>query len=382
MTKSVQILGVTGSVGTSTASIILEHREEFCVDNIVADRNWEKLAQQAIELRAKNIVIAQEKYYEQLKSTLSGHKIKVHAGKSAMLELAREKYDVTVSSIVGLDGLEPTMEAVKGSSIVALGNKESIVCAGPLLLSAALRYDSTIIPIDSEHSALFQVLERRNKDAITKMTLTGSGGPFRNRSLDDMMHVTKDEALRHPTWSMGSKISIDCATMMNKALEVIEAHQLFNISYHLIDIVIHPESVVHGLIEYTDGSTLAHLGMPNMRTPIAYALFYPTRGNIAHQPLNLSQLGSLNFSSPDYRRFPLLKLALDVAHEGEQSRLVIMNAANEKAVELFLREQISYMMIHQSVERTLQRLQTTELSSIQDILKLHAAAKALTEEQF
>ncbi|WP_053332617.1 1-deoxy-D-xylulose-5-phosphate reductoisomerase [Candidatus Jidaibacter acanthamoebae] len=367
--RTVQIQGSTGSIGTQTLKIIREHPDKFKVKTLSARSNWKLLAEQAVEFDVEDIIIENESFYNELKSSLSGKKINIHAGSDALIEIAGKPYDVTIAGIMGVNALEPTVAAIKSSKVIGLANKESIICASEIMLSSAYKYKTRIIPVDSEHSAIFQSLDLSQKDKVASITLTASGGPFRNKTLKEMENVTPEEAVNHPNWKMGGKISVDSATLMNKGLELIEACKLFNLLPSKVEVIIHPESIIHGLVNYDDGSTIAQLSHPNMCVPISYALFYPDRLNIKHKALNLSELSKLHFEAPDYIRFPLLKLAIDTASKS-QSEIIALNVANEVAVKAFLQGKIKFLDIYHIVNNTLEKFNPIKLNTLQDTLQL------------
>ncbi len=355
--RKISILGATGSVGRAAIDVIAGARgseTEFSVVSVTANANVELLASQAKQLGAQFAAVADEQLYEDLKTALGGTGIAVGAGATALVEAASANADCVVSAIVGVAGLESTLAAVQSGANVALANKESMVCAGPLLKEAARRSGATILPIDSEHNAIFQVLDRPER--VEKVTLTASGGPFRTRTLEQMKAATPEEALRHPNWSMGSKITIDSATMMNKGLELIEAAYLFDLNADQLEVVIHPSSIVHSLVSYDDGSVLAQLGQPDMRIPISYALAWPSRMRLPDvQRLDLAAIGSLEFFPPDTKRFPALALAQQCLELGGASP-VVLNASNEVAVDAFLQGRIGFLEIADCVEEALETL--------------------------
>jgi 1-deoxy-D-xylulose-5-phosphate reductoisomerase len=365
--KTVQIQGSTGSIGTQALSIIKEHPDKFFVETLSARNNWQLLAKQAIEFSAKKVIIEDDKYHSELKDYLKDKPIEVYAGRNSLIELASAPHDVTISGIVGIAALEPTLEAIKGSKIIGLANKESIICAGDIMLSEAAKHNSQIIPVDSEHSAIFQCLDNSEFDKIRKITLTASGGPFRNKSLEEMKSVTPEEAIKHPNWNMGGKVSVDSATLMNKGLELIEACKLFTLPVGKVNVVIHPESIIHGMVNYEDGSSIAQLSIPSMRTPISYALHYPNRLDITHTELDLASLSKLTFEEPDFNRFPLLKLAIDIAHLS-QSEIVALNMANEVAVNAFLQHKIKFLDIHKLVSKVIDMFSPVSVTSIAEVI--------------
>lgn len=367
--RTIQIQGSTGSIGTQTLSIIKEHIDKFKVKTLTAKSNWKLIADQAIEFSVENIAIEDEKFYPELKSYLSGKKVNIVAGRKNLIELSGSTHDVTIAGIMGISALEPTIAAIENSNIVGLANKESIICASEIMLAAAKKHNTKIVPLDSEHSAIYQSLDKAQKDKVSSITLTASGGPFRNKTLEEMADVTPEEAVKHPNWQMGGKISVDSATLMNKGLEVIEACKLFDLTPEKVEVVVHPESIIHGLVNYVDGSTIAQLGTPSMRTPISYALLYPERLRIEHKPLNLAELARLNFEAPDYNRFPLFKLAIDTASKS-QFEIVVLNVANEIAVNAFLENKIKFLDIYKVVSNALQGFIPIKLTTLEDTLNL------------
>ncbi len=364
--KSVCILGSTGSVGESTLSLIREKPADFDVRTLTANKNITKLAEQAREFGAKKAVIGDSALYADLAELLAGTDIEVAAGEEALVDAAGEKVDWVMSAIVGAAGLAPTLAAVRTGSTIALANKESLVCGGSLVLESVRAHGATLLPVDSEHNAIFQVLDPNQLDQVERLILTASGGPFLQFSKEDMRHVTREQALAHPNWDMGAKISIDSATMMNKGLELIEAFHLFPVTEDQISILVHPQSVVHSLVEYRDGSVLAQMGTPDMRTPISYALGWPNRHAFKAQHLKLGQIGTLTFQDPDDQRFPALRLAKEALTAG-QSAPTILNASNEIAVAGFLEGRIGFLDIADIVEETLEMTEFIRFSDISDI---------------
>jgi len=353
--RRVVILGSTGSVGVSTLDLLGRVDAEFEILALTAGRNVVDLAEQALRWRPKLAVIRDESGVEELRSRLNGSGVAVAAGDSAIIEAAGQGADWVMSAIVGAAGLAPTLAAARAGSTIALANKESLVCAGPALLAIAAQSGGRVIPVDSEHSAIFQVFERLNAAAVRRLILTASGGPFRDWTLASMKGATPEQAVAHPNWNMGAKISVDSATMMNKGLETIEAAYLFDMSPHKIDIVIHPQSMVHSLVEYADGSTLAQLGPPDMRAPIACAWAWPERVSWDAPGLDLAAIGSLTFEAPDEIRFPALAIARSALITGGGAPAA-MNAANEVAVGAFLHGETGFLDIAGTVEETLARM--------------------------
>lgn len=377
--RTISILGVTGSIGQSTKEVVQKARESFDVEVVTGGKNVGLLARSAQELQAKCAVIAEESLYSDLKKALSGTTIEVKAGKSALIAAASRPVDWVMAGISGAVGLEPTMAAVQTGTKVALANKESLVCAGALIKDAAQKTGAVLLPADSEHNAIFQLLNQRHNDHILRIILTASGGPFRTYSKEQLKTVTLAQALNHPNWAMGAKITIDSATMMNKGLEVIEAYHLFPVNKDQIDVIIHPQSLVHGVVEYQDGSTLAQLGYPDMKTPISITLAWPDRMAIEHNPLRLTQLNQLTFEPVDYERFPALELAFNALNEGGSAPLVL-NTANEVAVRYFLNQQLDFLNIAEVVAAMLDQWNYPAATTIIEVLALIEEVEAKTIE--
>ena len=373
--RRITVLGSTGSVGKSTVSLLEAAQDgEFDVVALVAGRDWQGLAAQARRLKARHAVLADATQYKYLKDALAGTGIEAAAGPEAVVAAASLPADWTMAAIVGAAGLPATMAALARGGIMAIANKESLVCAGEPVLAAARAGGATILPVDSEHNAIFQALDMRDPSAIAKIILTASGGPCRTMTLAEMAAVTPEVAVRHPVWSMGAKISVDSATMFNKGLELIEAARLFPVPEARIEVLVHPQSTVHGLVQYTDGSVLAQLGTPDMRTPIAHALAWPARMAAAVPPLDLIALGKLEFFAPDPVRFPALRLSRDALCAGGGAP-TILNAANEIAVGLFLEKRLRFLDIAAVVEETLSRLGAPEAADLPAIMAHDAAAR-------
>ncbi len=372
--RRVTILGSTGSVGRNTVDLISRNREAFTVEALVAASNVDALAAQARDLGARWAVIADPKRYQELKEALAGTNIGVAAGPEAVDEAGDRPADWVMSAIVGAAGLPPTLAAIRRGSVVAFANKECLVCAGDLLMREVQRHGATLLPVDSEHSAIFQVFDFAQAAQIEKIILTASGGPFREFDHAAMARVTPKQAVAHPNWSMGAKISVDSATMMNKGLEVIEAHHLFRMPAERIEVLVHPQSVIHSMVAYTDGSVLAQLGTPDMRTPIAYALGWPNRIEAPSPRLDLARLARLTFEPPDETRFPALALAREALRLGGGAP-TILNAANEVAVSAFLQGEIGFLDIARSVEETLRVLPHTAPATIEDVRRLDLEAR-------
>jgi 1-deoxy-D-xylulose-5-phosphate reductoisomerase len=374
--RSVSVLGSTGSVGCNTIDLIERQRDAFVVEALTAHRNVDLLAEQARRLGARLAVIADPSRYAALRDALAGSGVEAAAGPEAIVDAAARPADWVMAAIVGAAGLAPTLAAIRRGAMVALANKEVLVCAGSLVMEEAARHGAKLLPVDSEHNAIYQVFDAAQPDAIDRIILTASGGPFRELSFDAMGHVTPEQAVKHPNWAMGAKISVDSATMMNKGLELIEAYHLFQLGDDRIDIVVHPQSIVHGLVVYRDGSVLAQLGSPDMRTPIAYTLAWPKRMAAPTKRLDLAALAQLTFQAPDDRRFPALRLARAALQQGGGSP-TILNAANEIAVHAFLERAIGFLDIARIVERTLETLGTTVLSTLDDVHHYDREARRL-----
>jgi len=372
--RRVTILGSTGSVGCNTIDLIDRQPGAFQVEALTAYDNVELLAEQSRRLRPVLAVVADPARYPALKEALSGSGVQVAAGPEAVLEAAFLPAEWVMAAIVGAAGLAPTLEAVRRGAVVALANKECLVCAGSLMTAEIARCGATLLPVDSEHSAIFQVFDFERLDAVERIILTASGGPFRRFSRDEMALVTPAQAVKHPNWSMGAKISVDSATMMNKGLELIEAHHLFGLPEDRIEILVHPQSVVHSLVAYIDGSVLAQLGSPDMRTPIAYALAWPRRMAAPSARLDLAEIASLTFEAPDPVRFPAMALARQALKDGGGAPTVL-NAANEVAVAGFLAGRVAFLDIARVVEETLAGVPQCRLVSFEQVHELDRLAR-------
>ena len=376
--KSITILGSTGSIGKSTVDIIRREPDKYRVAALTGNQNVSLLAEQAKLLNAGLAVTADETKYAELKELLSGTTVRVAAGFQAVVDAAKEDADWTMSSIVGAPGLLPTMEVVKRGRTLALANKETLVCAGEIVMKAIREYHTTLIPVDSEHSAIFQTLEEKHRGAVDRILLTASGGPFREKDAAFMEKATPEQAVAHPNWSMGAKISVDSATMMNKGLEIIEACHLFNFPVDKIEVLVHPQSIVHSAVGYVDGSVLAHMGMPDMRTPIAYALAWPDRMVSPTARLDFTKMSALTFAAPDEKRFPALRLAKECQAKG-QTATAVMNAANEVAVGAFLNRRIGFSDIVRIVEKVVEISPLDPVSTIQDVIAADGEARKTAE---
>lgn len=376
--RTVSIFGATGSVGASTLDLIRRDRDNFRVIALTANENVDALADLAIEFDAEIAVIADPQHYDHLKSRLSGTKVEAAAGEDKLSAAAALGADWTMAAIVGCAGLAPTLAALKCGKTVALANKEALVSAGPLMMAKALDAGATLLPVDSEHNAIFQCLQGGKIDQVRKITLTASGGPFRTWSREQMAIVTPEQAVAHPNWDMGAKISVDSATLMNKGLELIEAHHLFPVGLSNIDILVHPQSVIHSMVEYKDRSTLAQLGSPDMRIPIASALAWPVRMETDCAPLDLATIAKLDFELPDYDRFPALKIARESIEAGGTVPAVL-NAANEVAVAAFLDRAIQFLDITEIVSRALNSYSPPQPDSLADIYAADKEARLRAE---
>ena len=377
--RTISIFGATGSVGLSTLDLVRQHRDAYRVLALTANGNSADLAALAKEFGAQLAVVADEAAYPALKEALAGTDIQAAAGPEALIDAARLGADWTMAAIVGCAGLAPTLAAIEMGKTVALANKEALVSAGDLMLAAVERSGATLLPVDSEHNAIFQCLAGSDIAYVRKITLTASGGPFRQFTVEQMRDVTPEQAVAHPNWSMGAKISVDSATLMNKGLEFIEAHHLFPVGLDKLDILVHPQSVIHSMVEYQDCSTLAQLGSPDMKIPIASALAWPARIATDCLPLDLAAIGQLTFEAPDEARFPALRLCRDAAAAGG-ARPAILNAANEIAVAAFLDKKIAFLDIAAMVDKVLADYVPDAPSSLEDLFSIDAAARRYAAE--
>lgn len=377
--KNIAILGSTGSIGTQTLDIISEYPQKFRAYLLTANHNIDLLVKQAIKYLPKKVIIADESLYSDLKQRLESYPIEVLSGSRNIAEAVKEEnIDIVVTAMVGYSGLAPTIEAIKSNKIIALANKETLVVAGELITNLLKTSNSKIIPVDSEHSAIFQCLEGEKYEHAQKIILTASGGPFRTKSIDELQYVTVKDALNHPNWSMGAKVTIDSASMMNKGFEMIEAHWLFGCPAKQIEIAIHPQSIIHSMVQFEDGSIKAQLGTPDMHLPIRYALGYPERLATKQPPLQLSQYSTLTFEAPDMNKFPLLAYAFDAIHMGGNEPCVL-NAANEIAVEAFLKEQIRFIDMPKLVAKTLDKICFIPKPSYDNLVETNNEARAFAK---
>ncbi len=372
--RSVSVLGSTGSIGTSTVDLLLANPDGFRVRALAGGRNIALLAEQARALSAEVAVIADVACLPELERLLAGSGVDVAAGSDAVVAAASLPADWTMAAITGAAGLPSTLAAIRRGGAIALANKEALVCAGEVMLRAVSAAGATLLPVDSEHNAIFQAMAEGNADAVERIVLTASGGPFRTASFEEMARATPEAALRHPTWTMGAKISIDSATMFNKGLELIEAARLFNLSEDRIGVLVHPQSVVHGIVYWRDGSMLAQLGSPDMRIPIAHALAWPGRMATSSPRLDLAALGQMQFFEPDAGRFPALRLARDALRAGGGGP-TIMSAANEVAVDAFLMRRLGFTDIAVLVEDVMDRLGSPAADTLDDVMELDGAAR-------
>jgi 1-deoxy-D-xylulose-5-phosphate reductoisomerase len=377
--KKISILGATGSIGQSTLDLVSKNRDRFQCVALTAQDNVAALAQAAKDFGASMAVIGNEARYDELKAALAGTDIEIAAGATGLIEAADADASLVMSAIVGAAGLKPTLKAIERGATIALANKETLVSAGPVVQRALAKSGAKLLPVDSEHNAIYQVFDAAQPHTVTKVILTASGGPFRDHSRSQMAGMTPAQAVKHPKWSMGAKISVDSATLMNKGLELIEAFQLFPVTVDQLDVIIHPQSVVHSLVEYIDGSMLAQLGSPDMRTPIAYALAWPERMVSPSPRLNLAEIAKLEFFAPDMDRFPALALAWDCLRAGGRSP-TILNAANEVAVAAFLNHQIGFLDIAAVVADVCASLGTGDLGSLEDVLAIDAEARLVARK--
>ena len=377
--RRVSILGATGSVGKSTLDLINRQQGAYKVVALTAQRNVALLAAQARQFNAELAVIGDPALYDALKDALAGSGVEVAAGPQALCDAAQRPSDWVMAGIVGAAGLGPTFAAIRQGVIVALANKECLVCTGELMLEEVRRSNATLLPVDSEHNAIYQVFDFNRPKTIERIILTASGGPFLNLDVTAMARVTPAQAVAHPNWDMGDKISVDSATMMNKGLELIEAYHLFPVAPEQIEILIHPQSVVHSLVGYVDGSVLAQLGAPDMRTPIAYALAWPDRMQTPTERLDLAHIGNLGFEAPDHMRFPSLRLAREALMVGGTAPTVL-NAANEIAVAAFLAERLGFLEIARVVEEALSKIAATPVADLADIAAADTEARATARE--
>ena len=377
--KNIGVLGSTGSIGTQTLDIIAEYPERFRASVLTARRQWRMLAEQALRFRPDLVVIGEENYYAPLREALAGSGIEVAAGAKAIEEAAAHKAtDTVVTAMVGYSGLLPTISAIKAGKTIALSNKETLVVAGELITGLCREYGVDIVPVDSEHSAIFQCLVGENREEMRKIILTASGGPFRKLSKEQLSEVTPSDALKHPNWDMGAKVTIDSASMMNKGFEMIEARWLFDCPPERIEVVVHPQSIVHSMVEYRDGSVKAQLGVPDMHTPIRYALSYPSRLHTEARPMRLEDYASLTFERPDLEKVPLLGYACDAIEKGG-TMPCILNAANEIAVQAFLEGRIRFTDMPFIARKTMEAAPWSADTDLETLVATNEAARTIAE---
>ena len=366
--KKIAILGSTGSIGTQTLDVVRAHSDELEVVALAAGSNKERLKEQIREFHPELVSLSDERKAQELKEELAGEAVEVVCGMDGLIEVAGiDSADVVVTAVVGMMGILPTMEAIRKGKDIALANKETLVTAGHLIIPMAREYGVSILPVDSEHSAIFQCLQGEPKKALDKILLTASGGPFRGKSAEFLETVTLEDALNHPNWSMGPKITIDSSTMVNKGLEVMEAKWLFGVDYSQIEVVIQPQSIIHSMVQYIDGAVIAQLGTPDMRVPIAYALFYPERRRLPGDRLDFSKLSQITFEKPDYKVFRGLSLAIEAGKTGG-TMPTVFNAANERAVAKFLKGEIKYTDIVRSIEKCMDAHKVSAHPDLEEIL--------------
>ena len=377
--RRVTILGSTGSVGCNTLDLVARDPSAYVVVALTANKNVNRLVEQALRVRPRLAVVADPDGYAALRDGLAGTGIEVAAGAEALVDAASRSADWIMAAIVGAAGLAPTMAAIRQGSILAIANKECLVSAGAMVVEAVAAHGATMLPVDSEHNAIFQVFDTEQRDKVERIILTASGGPFRDLDASVMAHVTPAQAVAHPNWTMGAKISVDSATMMNKGLELIEAHYLFDMPESAIEILIHPQSIVHSLVAYVDGSVLTQLGTPDMRTPIAHTLGWPARIAAPSKRLDLAAIKQLTFEEPDPVRFPALRLAREALQTGGGAP-TILNAANEVAVSAFLEGRIGFPEIARIVEETLAKAAPRPIQSLDDVFGVDRAARAMARD--
>lgn len=378
--KNITIFGSTGSIGTQALDIIESFPDKFKANVLTANNNWELLAQQALKFRPETVVIAKDEHYHHLSEALTGSGIKVLAGAKSIEEVAAlPSTDMVVAAMVGYSGLLPTIKAIEAGKTIALANKETLVVAGEIIIALAKKHSVKILPVDSEHSAIFQCIEGENRRSMRKILLTASGGPFRMLSMEELEKVTVEDALHHPNWSMGNKVTIDSASMMNKGFEMIEAKWLFDCEPKNIEILVHPQSIVHSMVEFEDGAVKAQLGIPDMHIPIQYALGYPERLPSESYKLDWSKVAQLTFEKPDYKKFPLLGLAFNAIEKGGNAPC-ILNAANEVAVKAFLTKKIRFTEMYKIAEHTLEKTDFIPSPSLQQLVDTNREAQKIAKE--
>ena len=377
--RHIAILGSTGSIGTQTLDVIAQHPEAFQVELLTANCNSAKLIEQAAKFRPNAVVICDESRYDEVQSALDPLDIKVFTGIGSICSLvAGDNIDAVVTAMVGFSGLQPTIAAIEASKTIALANKETLVAAGEIIVRKAMQHDAPVVPIDSEHSAIFQCLAG-NCSRVEKILLTGSGGPFLNSTAEEIYNASVEQALNHPRWKMGAKVTIDSASLMNKGLELIEARWLFNMAPEDIEVVIHPQSVIHSMVQFEDGTVMASMSIPDMRIPIQYAIGYPLRRHLDTQRLDFAELAEMTFQKPDLKRFPCLGYAYEALKEGGNATC-IMNAANEVAVAAFLQEKIRFGQIPEVIDHTMSAMPAIRTTELEEIFSTDDSARKIAEE--
>jgi len=381
--KNIAILGSTGSIGTQALDVIRNNRNDFNVCALTTNSNIDILYNQVLEFSPEIVAITDYEKYKEFKSAIAPYndKLKILYGEEGLYEVAAyDKNDIVISSIVGIAGLKPTYKAIEKGKTIALANKETLVTAGRIITNKAKEKNAFIIPVDSEHSAIFQCIGS-DREYVSRIILTASGGPFRRKTPDELKKVSLTDALRHPSWNMGKKVTIDSATMMNKGLEVIEARWLFDMDPEKINVCIHPESIIHSMVEFIDGAILAQLGIPDMRIPIKYSLTYPKRTITYDNRLDFTKVKTLNFEEPDLKIFPCLGLAYEALAEGDSS-CIVLNGANEVAVNLFLSERIRFTEIYDIVANTLEKHIKTDINDLDDVFEVDAWSRKIAMEMY
>lgn len=375
MFGNIAILGSTGSIGKSALEVVRKNQDKLRVISLTAGKNWQLLAQQALEFKPKFVALAAKEHENDLRAALKNTGISIGVGENALIEaVSLIEVDTVLAAIVGFAGLKPTMEAIKLGRKICLANKETLVVAGNLFVEAVKKHNVDLLPVDSEHSAIFQCLGGLNNELMKRIIITASGGPFREFSAEKLKDVTVEMALKHPNWNMGGKITIDSSTLMNKGLEIIEAHWLFGASYDQIDVVVHPQSLVHSLVEFSDGSVIAQLGWPDMKLPIQLAFSYPARWNPPIERLDLVKAGNMSFYEPRYDDFPCIKLAMEAGRNGGIMPCV-MNAANEVAVYAFMNKKVGFMDIPEIIKKTMDGFENSAAKSIDQLIEVDMAAR-------
>jgi 1-deoxy-D-xylulose-5-phosphate reductoisomerase len=380
MKKHIAILGSTGSIGSQALEVIEKNPDLFSLEVITAGSNARLLISQAIRYQPKHVVIADERMYKDVSDALSGYPLKVHAGREALSQVVQiDTINLVLAAMVGFSGLYPTLIAIRSGKNIALANKETLVVAGKLITQLSDQYKINIYPVDSEHSAIFQCIIGENQNSVEKVYLTASGGPFRGKSREFLQNVTKDEALKHPNWSMGHKVTIDSATLMNKGLEVIEARWLFNLKPEQIEVIVHPQSIIHSIVQFEDGSMKAQMSLPDMRLPISYAFGFPKRIKSDQPRFQFTDYSNLTFEAPDIKNFRNLAIAFK-ALKKEGNSPCIMNAANEAAVDAFLKGQVGFLQMSDIIEKTLETVEFIENPDFEDFIRSDTEARRIANQ--